>query len=142
MRKFIFALLVALCLSASGWAQRPDVPHAIAMAEGYYVKGSKARRNHNPGNIRKKGVYVRFKNEAEGFAALKELLRKVIDRESRFYNVNMSIKEFGNVYADGHGIWAKNVAKLLGVQVTTRMWEILDVPPEVRIPITLRGFTL
>jgi hypothetical protein len=146
MKKFIYGVVIALCIAVPAWGQpsrpTPDLAHAIAYAEGFYVKGSKSNRNHNPGNIRRGTAYVRYRSDREGRAALYELLKRVTDNSSRFYSVNMNLREFGNVYADGHGIWAKNVAKLLKVQVTAKLWEILDVAPQVKTPVTLKGLTL
>lgn len=131
--KILFIALVAVCLIAPAWSQRaPDLAHAIAYAEGFYVKGSKSWRNHNPGNIRRGRAYVHYRSDREGWGALYELLQRVRDGGSRFYSVNMSLKEFGRTYADGHGIWAKNVAKALSVSVTARLWELLGTHPEFR----------
>jgi hypothetical protein len=62
------------------------VSEAIAREEGFYVVGSRANRNHNPGNIEmgpfaeKYGAvdadprFAIFPNDEAGFAALKALL--------------------------------------------------------------------
>ena len=126
-----------LCLSLPALAGTPELARAIARAEGYYVRGSKAARNNNPGNIRRGPDYVHFKTKQEGWDALTDLLTKVADGRSRVYNTDMTLRDFGKRYAQSK-VWAKNVAKMVGATPDTRMWEILDTPPKVVLPSTIK----
>lgn len=141
-----------LAVAAHGQVQTIDeqkldaFAHAVADAEGFGVKHAIPTRCHNPGDIRifVKGVhypgqvgvtrhgYVIFKNDAAGFAALKVLLTKIYNGQSKHYKPDMSIAKIGKIYASGSRVWGRNVARNLGVEPTVTLAAFLretDVPP-------------
>ena len=67
---------------------------AIATMEGFYVKGSIAKLNNNPGNLRSWGDrpinkgFAQFPDEASGFKALRQQIDKNI------FTRKLSLKEF------------------------------------------------
>jgi hypothetical protein len=73
---------------------------------------------------------VIFRTDADGWTALEHEIDRVVAGESRFYTVNSTLKEFGRKYATSP-IWVRNVAKMLGVEVSTPLFIILDTPPVV-----------
>jgi hypothetical protein len=146
---FLGALIVVLAsLTGVGFAQtQPNndrveaLAQAIAKAEGFGVKGTIPTRYHNPGDIRtRKGIhypgqvginkhgYVIFKNDAAGFAALKNLLLKMALGQSRFYDTDMTILKVAKVYATGWRTWSKNVSKNLGVPANTTLKSYFFAP--------------
>jgi hypothetical protein len=142
MKKFILLLLL---WASHAWALTPTqvLARAIAKAEGFGVKGALPTRLHNPGDIRaSRGVhypgqvglnrhgYVIFKNDAAGFAALENLLDKIVTGESRFYTVNTTLQQMAKRYATSP-TWVRNVAKSLKVTPGTFLFEIFDVPPVI-----------
>lgn len=134
-----------MLLAMPSWAsapRQPDFAHAIAFAEGFYVKHSKGQRNHNPGNVQRHEHYAHFKNDAQGWAALYEQIDMVRRGESTRYTVDMTLAEFGRIYANGNRNWARNVATVLGVTTGTRIWEILDCPPRVPVKMRLEDFPI
>jgi hypothetical protein len=68
-----------------------DIARAIATMEGYYVTGSIAARNYNPGNLRSWGSlpivqgFAQFPSESEGFRALHRQINLLIDRQLNLY---------------------------------------------------------
>lgn len=76
---------------------------AIAHKEGFYTPGSLARRNNNPGNLRKWGNnpivdgFVDFPSREEGFKALRHQVRK------NLYERQLSMLEF---FAGKEGVYA------------------------------------
>lgn len=130
-RLLIFLLLTASASIAQDIVSPTKVEalaHAIAKAEGFYVKGSLPNRLHNPGDIRllpgqhiagqvglDKHNYVIFKNDGEGFAALYNLLNHVAEDSSNRYSVHMTFAAFARKYVGGRdwAIWLKIVTKAL-----------------------------
>jgi hypothetical protein len=107
---------------------------AVAKAEGFGVKGAVPTRYHNPGDIRSRSLhaykgqiglnrcgYVIFKNDKAGFAALEANLLLMASGQSKFYGPTMTITKVAKLYATGWRLWAKNVAKNLGVPPTTTL---------------------
>lgn len=158
MTKTLSAILIGLGLSfvASHAAAQTVVmdeqkldafAQAVAKAEGFGVKHTVPTRYHNPGDIRtfKPGVrypgqigvnrqhYVIFKDDAAGFAALKNILRRMALGQSKYYGQDMTINNVAKVYATGWRRWAKNVAHNLGVPPTTTLREFFQVE-EIEAP--------
>ncbi len=130
------AVALGLVLFAGGGA-RPVVDRladAIAWAEGFYVRGSRPERNHNPGNltddfgfptIGQDGPFPIFATAAAGWAALKRQIEMMFDGSSAYYDSGMTIAELGAVYtATQQTEWALNVATRLGVPTTTRLIDL------------------
>ncbi|MFN3324296.1 MAG: hypothetical protein ACK5AZ_12425 [Bryobacteraceae bacterium] len=67
------------------------IAHAIATMEGFYVPGSLAQRNNNPGNLRNWGSlptnsgYAVFPTVEQGWAALKRQVKLNIGRGLNLY---------------------------------------------------------
>lgn len=101
---------------------------AIARQEGWLIEGSVASRNNNPGNIKfgklarawgavnkdKQGHAI-FPSIAHGKNALVALLC------GKF--AGKSLREIGEVYAEDKA-WAKNVARIMEVDIDNRSFEI------------------
>lgn len=143
MKKLL--MMTLMFAAAHSWAATPvsRLAHAIAKAEGFYVRGSIPNRLHNPGDIRSKlqhaypgqiGLnrhgYVIFKDDASGWAALTSQIDKIISGESTKYNVNMTLAQLARKYATSP-TWVRNVSRFLSVKLDTRLWEILDVAPRL-----------
>lgn len=100
---------------------------AIARAEGFFVRGSVPDRANNPGDLKLGGTTINgitvYPSAAEGWAALYRQLGLIATGRSKYYKPTMTIRQMGDVWAPGSenapGIWAANVAKLLGVSVDT-----------------------
>lgn len=111
----------------------------IALAEGFYVAGSRAARNHNPGNmtldlIGKKigmdGMFVVYANDADGWANLYKQVEKILTNASGIYDSEMTLREIGQKYAstsppDEQLAWAINVASKLGISIDTPVSTLL-----------------
>lgn len=137
-------MMFILCVAASAQvlvapaysSSRVDqLANAVARAEGFYVKGSKPARMHNPGDLKTDGNYRHFRTDKAGFEALTGQIVRVIEGRSKAYTLNMSIRQMARKYASSP-TWPKNVAKILGVPETTtlRAWLCageLDTPPQI-----------
>lgn len=135
--------LIILLISTSLWAQDytptystarvQQLAAAIGHAEGFGKAKAKPTRNHNPGDLKTLGKYRVFRTDAEGWAALQAQIVRVLLGHSRAYTLETSINLMGRRYA-GSPLWARNVAKRLGVPGTTTLRDYLcngdlDVPP-------------
>ena len=106
------------------------IADAIAFAEGYFVPGSRPRRNNNPGDLERdltgKGVardgpYVIYATSQDGREALERQVRLMF-AGSHIYKPSMTIAEVAHRYtAADPEIWAWNVAARLGVGVETQL---------------------
>jgi hypothetical protein len=125
-------LLIAaiILLSMSGSVSQVDrIASAIAYAEGFYVSGSRAQRNNNPGNLTKDfgfpvtawdGMFAVFATVNDGWEALKAQVRMMLDGTSAFYGPDMTIFEVAVTYTTtDQEAWASNVAARLGVTTDT-----------------------
>jgi len=123
----IGVLLVVLVSGSVSVVRR--IARAIAAAEGFYVSGSRAARQHNPGNLRSSPTAIRtdsgfavFATDAAGWAALENQVAAMFDGRSQFYRPSMTILEMAARYtATEQGAWARNVAEQLGVTTRTRL---------------------
>ena len=135
--------LIVLLISTGVWAQQftptystarvQQLAAAIGHAEGFGVRHAKPTRFHNPGDLKTLGKYRVFRTDAEGWAALQAQIVRILLGQSRAYTLETTINRMGQRYAHGP-LWAKNVAKVLGVPGTTTLREFLcngdlDVPP-------------
>jgi hypothetical protein len=99
---------------------------AIATAEGFYVSGSKAQRQNNPGNITDASGIASYPTADAGWAALYRQIGLMFSG-SAIYNTSMTLAEIAYYYADGahdpQGAtnWANNVASYLGVTPDTTL---------------------
>jgi hypothetical protein len=109
------------------------IADAITFAEGYFVPGSRAYRNNNPGDLERdltgKGVgwdgpYVIYGTAQDGRDALERQVRLMF-AGSHIYNPAMTISEIARHYtATDPDVWARNVAVRLGVTTETKLEEI------------------
>jgi hypothetical protein len=110
---------------------------AIAYAEGFYVNGSRAQRNHNPGDltvdtvglsIGTDGPFVVYANNDDGWLALHEQVRKIVTNTSSIYDSDMTITEVAQKYTTTEQTaWAMNVASKLGVSPDTRIGDLITM---------------
>lgn len=116
--------------------QRVDMlVHAIAKAEGFGVHGAIPTRKHNPGDLRWHGKYRVFKSDAEGWAALRAQVVRVIEGRSRVYRLSDTLSQVGRKYA-GSRVWAVNVSRSLHItgDTTLEAWVCegdLDIAPRI-----------
>lgn len=146
MRKTIITLaLVLLSVPLFAQTRAQIVAKAIARAEGFGVKGAIPTRYRNPGDLKvpagfkypgQVGVsvhgYAIFRTERDGWRALEAQLEKLAANASSRYSLGMTLAQYGKKYS-GDDIWARIVAKSVGVPTTAKMWEVLDVPPVIRL---------
>lgn len=137
MLKLAFVVLIG---SAAGQSKVDLFANAIAKAEGYYVHGTIPNRCHNPGDLKAayhmtypgqvgvcKGGHIRFRRDADGWAALHHQIEKALDGESHFYNPNMTFFEVAKRYAGNYRVWLKNVTHQLGVSADTTLAEFFEL---------------
>lgn len=116
----------------------PLFAQGIAIAEGFYVDGSRAQRNHNPGNLTedttgngvdKDGMFIVYGSDADGWAALYRQVELILTNTSHIYNVDMTLREIAEHYTTTDQLaWATNVAETLGISI--------DVPVSTLITTT------
>ena len=129
----------------------------IALAEGFFVAGSRAARNHNPGNltvdtigvaIGNDGMFVIYASDADGWDALRQQVRLILTNASQIYNSDMTLRQIGEKYAststpDEQLYWAVNVASKLGIDIDTPVSTLLTTVVETTIGIgTMLVFVL
>lgn len=113
-------------------AQSPIIvrlAQAIAVAEGFYVPGSKPARNHNPGDmtadlvgkaIGRDGMFVVYATDADGWANLYRQIELWLSGKSAHATANSTIAQIADFYTTTQqDIWAKNVSDHLGVTPET-----------------------
>ena len=141
--KLLFLILFTPSLLRAQSSSIDAFAVAIAKAEGYYLKGSIPNRYRNPGDIKVragqkyfgqvrigKGGHIVFRNDAAGWFALREQLRKIVEGESRFYTPQMTLRHVAQKYAGNYRVWAKNVSHDLGVNPNTTIAELFGIPPQ------------
>jgi len=116
---------------ASYGAAVQNFAQAIARAEGFTVNGTIPQRANNPGALKLagwptiNGIAV-FDSIDQGWAALHNQLQLIIDGRSRFYTLDMTIKQMGDTWeADPGDAWANNVAANLNADVNAPLWQVL-----------------
>jgi len=111
--------------------------HAIATAEGWGIPGSIPTVANNPGDLtgddagyfttagvmNKEGV-VKFVDVDDGWSALHWKCYRILSGKSKVYPPEMTIEEMGMKYSGGNPNWAVNVARELGLSVTTTIAEM------------------
>ncbi len=111
-----------------------SLAEAIAYAEGFFVAGSRAARNHNPGDltvdvtgkgIGKDGIFIVYASDADGWDALKHQVNLMLTNASQIYNNQMTIREVASRYTTTDQLaWATNVAARLGVSMDTKLSDL------------------
>ena len=78
------------------------IAHAIAMAEGFFVSGSRSKRNNNPGDITaditgtatgSDGMFMVYGSASDGWNALYKQVQEMLDGTSSYYDPSMTISE-------------------------------------------------
>jgi hypothetical protein len=113
------------------------VARAIAFAEGFYSPGSRASRNHNPGDLTLDiggndihplsfdGPYAIYQSDADGFADLQGQIILWLTGKSHVAGPSDTIATLSRKYtATEQAGWARNVASYLGVSVDTSLSEL------------------
>ena len=127
--------------------KRAEFARAIARTEGCYVKGSIPNRYHNCGDLKRmnkervylgqigvgKGGHIIFRDNASGWAALLQQIDKILAGESKFYTPEMTLQQMGKFYAQNSRLWAKNLARNLGVSPSTTLEEYFEIPPRIKV---------
>jgi hypothetical protein len=100
--------------------------HAIAQAEGFYVKGSIPNRCNNAGDLKGthfpgqigvcKGGHARFRTADAGWAALYGQIEKILDGTSMKYPNRATFKDVAKTYAQNYRPWLKIVTDLLDAE--------------------------
>lgn len=123
---------------------------AIQHFEGWFP-GSKSFRNNNPGNIRyigqKRAIgqdstgFCIFASYDEGRKELMDLLTRAASGKSGLYRPTMTLLDFYNVYAPTSDnnypeVYAKAVAKMIGVPVTTQIKNLLNNTATLKTTLT------
>jgi hypothetical protein len=106
---------------------------AIATAEGWFVSGSKAQRNNNPGNLTNpSGGFMQYATVMDGWNALYAQVELMFSGGSAHYNPSMTIQQVANAYAPDSPAnpnqaenWANNVATFLGVSTDTTLQQLM-----------------
>ena len=117
------------------------VAQAIAKAEGFEVPDSVPCRANNPGDLTDDGdvgcglihtsgpfgaAITIYPNASAGWQALYKKVRRMLEGESKVYQVGATLMEIGLKYA-GSAIWAINVANSLGVDTSTTLADLVRV---------------
>lgn len=89
-------------------------PGDLTFADGYPTCGF-ANSEH----------VLKFVNKDDGWAALYHQVWLMLTGKSKVYRLTDTIQEVGVKYAHDQGEWANNVAKELGVSITTTLGEII-----------------
>ena len=124
--------------------------HAIAQAEGFYVKGSIPNRCHNAGDLKGtnfpnqigvcKGGHVKFKTDAEGWAALYHQIEKIQDGTSTKYTNRATFRQVAKTYAQNYRPWLKIVTKTLQVDDDDDVEAFLSDFDKLRVTYLAEGF--
>lgn len=109
----------------------------IAIAEGFFVTGSRPQRNNNPGDltvdtinagIGKDGPFIIYATEDDGWRALYKQVELIFTNASRIYDSNMSIRQIAQKYTTTDQLaWAENVARTLGISIDTPISTLITV---------------
>ena len=125
LSKFVGMFLVGTLHAAVPSPRVVQFAHAIAQAEGFYVKGSIPNRCHNAGDLKGtnfpnqigvcKGGHAKFQTDADGWAALYRQIEKIQDGTSTKYTNRATFRQVAKTYAQNYRPWLKIVSKMLEV---------------------------
>lgn len=110
------------------------IAQAIAVAEGFYVSGSRPQRNNNPGDMTldligtstgKDGPFVVYANVQDGWNNLYKQVQEWLDGTSKNADASFTISDIAGFYTTtDQTAWATNVANQLGVSIDTPIGEV------------------
>jgi len=110
---------------------------AIAIAEGFYDGDTVPRRANNPGALATSSLTDRavpaagghrikwFPTVADGWAALRAQLQRIVDGRSAHYTLSMTLEQMGLTWSNGDRNWATNVAGVLNVSTAATLGTVL-----------------
>jgi hypothetical protein len=126
------ALGGAIPFSTPGNVQK--IAQAIAIAEGFYVAGSRPARNHNPGDMTQDligksvsmdGPFVVYSSDEDGWENLYKQISLWINGGSSHATADSTIADISQFYTTtDQTAWATNVANHLGVSLDTPIGEV------------------
>lgn len=117
------------------------IAEAIAFAEGFYIPGSRASRNHNPGDmtqdligkgVGRDGAFIIYANDADGWTNLYAQVSGWMTGSSKNADNTFSIADISQFYTtpgtsgNDQTNWANNVASQLGVSPDTSIGSISE----------------
>ena len=124
--------------------------HAIAQAEGFYVKGSIPNRCHNAGDLKGtnfpnqigvcRGGHAKFRTDADGWAALFHQIEKILDGTSTKYTNRATFKDVAKTYAQNYRPWLKIVTETLQVDDDDEVGAFLSDRDKLRVTYLAEGF--
>ena len=127
-----------------------QLAHAIAQAEGYTVPHSIPQRCNNPGDLKGtafpgqvgicKGGHARFKNAADGWAALYNQVQKIADGTSTKYTPRATFRQVARTYAQNYRPWLKIVTKTLQVDENDEVGQFLSDYDKLRVTYDAQNF--
>ena len=103
-----------------------SIAQAIAQAEGFYISGSLAQRNNNPGNLTVPAAAAgqnplsAYPTAQDGWDALYGEVNLILSGDSHIYTADMPISVIAqhwttDVPPGAQANWASNVARALGM---------------------------
>lgn len=124
--------------------------HAIAQAEGFYVKGSIPNRCHNAGDLKGanfpnqigvcKGGHAKFQTDADGWSALFHQIEKIQDGTSTKYTNRATFRQVAKTYAQNYRPWLKIVTKTLQVKDDDEVTAFLSDRDKLRVTYLAEDF--
>lgn len=110
------------------------IAQAIALAEGFYVAGSRPARNHNPGDmtadligksVGMDGPFVVYATDDDGWANLYAQVEAWLNGTSSHATAQSTITQISQFYTTtDQTAWATTVANNLGVSLDTPIGEV------------------
>ena len=155
IRNYFLSKVVGMFLIGTLHAAVPSpkvvqLAHAIAQAEGYTVPHSIPQRCNNPGDLKGtafpgqvgicKGGHARFKNAADGWAALYNQVQKIADGTSTKYTPRATFRQVARTYAQNYRPWLKIVTKTLQVDENDEVGQFLSDYDKLRVTYDAQNF--
>jgi len=113
---------------------------AIALSEGYWVRGSLPQRLNNPGaliyvgqdnSIKDSSGFAHFTTPEAGWNALKWQLNFILDGKSKYYSPEMTIQQFVDKWASTSPVnervaYAQRIAGVFSVDTNTKLKDLVN----------------
>ncbi len=111
----------------------PPLAGAIAQAEGYGTPNSIPTIANNPGNLELGNLgygtlqaaggqqITIFPDISAGWSALTNQIQSIFNGNSKNYNPNQSLSDFGSIYSGGNANYGNTLASILGVSPNTTL---------------------